>query len=465
LRISSLNLIPSVGQRKNVSIKSRRIFLLIFITFLLSTSFIYAQQSEEKLSLHQAVAMAFASDNNLMATEAYLRASEYDIRQAKSAYLPRLDLNGSYSHWSKVNEFTISAGTMGIQQHIKTVADNPANIKLGLSYDLYTFGRRPGSVAIARAENQLSSLRYRNVKKDLFDTVARTYFAVVFASESLRMLQKEKNRFEHIYQIVKNRFQQELISEFDLLQTQFRLEIYKKTVLEMSNTLEMARLNLAKLLGTSIDMLPTLSDSLDSGLLIVPSFENWDEIYPRREDYLKAITSAQKAKSAKKIIKSAYFPSVRVFTSYDWRNGYQPDVNDILGNFTVGINFNWLLFDGFTRRANMSKQNYLIKALNRTVDDIKLSIPFQIKTLQLSLENDSLRIDIQKQALSLAQRAMAIAQKKYDIGDLTMIELLEAENQLSQAELELLKLRYKYILTQLDFKKVSGIYPEIGDIN
>lgn len=465
MRKSLLYPIPSGEQCEKVFVSTQRAFLLTFVILQLSIPFVYAQQSEGELSLQQAVAMAFASDNNLMAAKAYLRASEYNISRARTSYLPKLDLSGSYSHWSKVNEFTIPIGITGMQQHIKTGADYPANINLGLSYNLYTFGRRPGSVAIARAENRLSDLRCRRVKKNLFDTVARTYFAVVFASESLRMLQKEKNRFEQIYQIVNGRFQQELISEFDLLQTQFRLETYKKTVLEMSNTLKMARLNLAKLLGMSSNMPPTLSDSLDNGLLMVPSFEDWDEIHPQREDYLEAATSAQKAHFAKKITKSAYFPSLTAFTSYDWRNGYQPDVNDVLGNFIIGINFNWLLFDGFARRADMSKQNYLIKASNRTADDLKLSIPFQIKNLQLSLENDSLRIDIQKQALSLAYRSMAIAQKRYDIGDLTMIELLEAENQLSQAELELLKLRYKYIMTQLDLKKVSGIYPEIGDID
>jgi outer membrane protein len=465
LKTSLFYPILSGEQCKKDFIGSQVMFLLTFIILHLSIPFVYAQQSGGELSLRQAVAMAFVSDNNLMAAEAYRRASEYDISRARTSYLPKLDLSGSYSHWSKVNEFSIPIGITGMQQHIKTGADNPANINLGLSYNLYTFGRRPASVAIARAENRLSDLHCKRVKKNLFDTVARTYFAVVFANESLHMLQKEKNRFEQIYKIVEDRFRQELISEFDLLQTQFRFETYKKTVLEMSNTLKMARLNLTKLLGMSSDMLPTLSDGLDNGLLMVPSFEDWDEIYPQREDYLGAVTTAQKAHFAKKITKSAYFPSLTAFTSYDWRNGYQPDVNDILGNFIIGINFNWLLFDGFARRTDILKQNYMIKASNRTADDLKLSIPFQIKTLQLSLENDSLRIDIQKQALSLACRSMAIAQKKYDIGDLTMIELLEAENQLSQAELELLELRYKYILTQLDLKKASGIYPEIGDID
>ena len=88
--------------------------------------------------------------------------------------------------------------------------------------------------------------------------------------------------------------------------------------------------------------------------------------------------------------------------------------------------------------------------------------PFQIKSLMLSLANDTLRIEIQKQALSLAEKSMTIARKRFDIGDLTMIELLEAENGLSQSELDLLRLKYKYVLTQLDLKKASGYYPELG---
>jgi len=204
---------------------------------------------------------------------------------------------------------------------------------------------------------------------------------------------------------------------------------------------------------------------LDEDLFSLPKFVNQDEMLSLREDYKQAKASAEMAVLAKKIKKTTYFPSISAFGAYDLRNGYQPDLSKVESNFSVGVNFSWLLFDGFGRRSEIAKQDYIVKASRYLTDDLSLKIPVQVKSERLALNNSESRIEVGKQALIVARKAMSIARTRFDLGDISMIEFLEAENQYSQADLGLLKLKYDYLLAQLDLKQAAGFYPEIEALN
>jgi len=442
-----------------------KIILFIPLFLFANISIIFAQQIDKELSLMEAVRLALASDNNLLAARASLRASETGIKTARAAYYPRLILTGNYSRLTKVNEITLPIQVPGVDNSIQIGTKNPFNANLGLSYELYTFGRRSAGVKISKTETSKAELNYNLAKKRIFDVAARTYLAAIFAGDTYNTLQAEKDRFEQIYILAKSRFNQDLMPEFELLQMELRLERYKLSALEAANALETARLNLAKMINMPFDRLQGLSNNLDYRFFSLPESANQDEILNLREDYRQAIASTEMAALAKKIRKSTYFPNISAFGAYDLRNGYQPDLGKVESNFSVGVNLSWLLFDGFARRSEITKQDYIAKASRYWADDLSLKIPVQVKSARLALINSESRIEVGRQSLIVAQKAMSIARTRFNLGDISMIEFLEAENQYSQADLGLLMLKYEYFLAQLDLKQAAGYYPEIETLN
>jgi outer membrane protein TolC len=442
-----------------------RFYIFIFIGAVFLTSIGYAQPPDGSLSLTDAVELAFAADNNLKAAEANLRAYESGIRSARAAYFPKLLLSSSYSRMSKVNEIAFSIPPLGIDQEIKIGTDSPFYANLGLNYELYTFGRRQSATGISRSEIKSSELGYQYTKKKLFDMVARAYLTALFAQKRLELARTEKDRFDHIYQLIESRFNQELTPEFDLLQAQLRLEQYNLIVLEAANNSETALLNLARLINIRIDQILNLEEEIGDDLFGMPDLTDQSDVLSRREDLNQARIVGEMASLARKIKKSTYFPNISLFGAYDLRNGYQPDVDKIEENYSVGVNLNWLVFDGFARRAEIARQEYIEKASGYRVDDLMLIIPFQVNSARLATANRQSRIDVGEKAYKVALKAMAIAQTRYDLGEITMIELLEVENQLSESELGLLRMRYLYNLAQLDLKAACSYYPEIEVID
>jgi outer membrane protein len=421
-----------------------------------------AQTNPQNLSLRSAIEIAFDNDNNIMASKALFDASSNDIAKARAEYFPKLALSGSYSHLSLVNEMTLALPAPIGERKIQVAAENPFNMGLTLSGELFTFGRRPAAISIARSGNRSDELRYSGTRKNIFDITCRNYFGVVFANQSLSLLKSEADRFDQIANLIEKRYDQGFVSEYEVLQSRFRQANYRSAVIEMTNTLAAARLNLAKLLNMNEDKIPALGDTLDEALLAVPKATDWESAFTQREDYLDSKNVAAKAESARRLAKSAYYPNISLFTSYSWRNGNQPDLDEVKGGYTLGVNLNWLLFDGFSRRSEIRKDELIIKAAGLSSEEYRKTIPTQIKSQFLTSQNLASKLEIQNKALALAQKAMSIAQKRLEIGDLTLMDFLDIENNLAAAELGLLKSRYDFIISRIDLKKAASYYPELA---
>gem|GEM_PF-2219935 len=442
----------------------RRLFLLkvIGIVTVIFLSLAWAQSEPLNLSLKDAVSLALKNDNNVEAARIIYDASRNDIAKARAEYYPKLALSGGYSRNSLINEMTLALPQPIGDKKIQVAPRNPFNVGLTVSGELFTFGRRPAAVEIARVGNRSDELRYGATRKNIVDMACRYYFAVVFADQSLRLLQSEADRFDKIANLVENRFDKGFVSEYEVLQTRFRQENYRSAVIEMTNSLASSRMNLAKILNMPESQIPPLSDSLDFSLLPVPDASDWQQAFMWREDYLDSENGIARAKSAYRLAKSLYFPTISLYTSYAWRNGNQPDIDEIKGNYAFGINLNWLIFDGFGRRAEIRRDDCLIKAAGLSSAEHKKTISTQVKNQFLASQNLRLKLDIQNKSIELAQKAMVIAQKRLEIGDITMMDFLDVENNLALAELGLLKSKYDYIISLIDIKKVTGYYPELA---
>jgi outer membrane protein TolC len=176
----------------------RRLFLLkvIGIVTVIFLSLAWAQSEPLNLSLNDAVSLALKNDNNVEAARIIYDASRNDIAKARAEYYPKLALSGGYSRNSLINEMTLALPQPIGDKKIQVAPRNPFNVGLTVSGELFTFGRRPAAVEIARVGNRSDELRYGATRKNIVDMACRYYFAVVFADQSLRLLQSEADRFD-----------------------------------------------------------------------------------------------------------------------------------------------------------------------------------------------------------------------------------------------------------------------------
>jgi outer membrane protein TolC len=69
------------------------------------------------------------------------------------------------------------------------------------------------------------------------------------------------------------------------------------------------------------------------------------------------------------INRSEYLPDLGFMAKYDWQNGYQPDIDEIKGAWSVGVSLNWRLIDGGDRKSKVSQARLDVGRINNLEAD------------------------------------------------------------------------------------------------
>ncbi len=122
----------------------------------------------------------------------------------------------------------------------------------------------------------------------------------------------------------------------------------------------------------------------------------------------------------------------------------------------IGGTINLPLFDGFQNhyRLQQSKVN-LMKTVNN-MDNLKNAIDLEIETSKSGLLNSLNTLNIQKTNIELAKEVYDVAKIKYEQGNGSSIEVMNAETALKEAQTNYYNALYDYFTAKVDYEKAAG---------
>jgi len=114
------------------------------------------------------------------------------------------------------------------------------------------------------------------------------------------------------------------------------------------------------------------------------------------------------------------------------------------------------LFDGFNRTRQ--QKNAKIQIVNKDLEfeQIKLSLKSDFSNIWMAYRNNMELTNLEKENLSNAKENYQIAIDRYKLGDLSGIELREAQNSLLEAEERLIQAQYNTKLSEISLLQISG---------
>lgn len=136
-------------------------------------------------------------------------------------------------------------------------------------------------------------------------------------------------------------------------------------------------------------------------------------------------------------IKSRNYPYVKLNAGYGYTaNWYEVGTTDLqrrLGlnyGVTVGIN----VFDGFNRKREQRNARIQIQNQELRTQELELGLRADMSNFWMAYRNNLDLWSLEKENLVAAQENYRIAIDRYKLGDLSGIELREAQNSLLEAE-------------------------------
>ena len=333
------------------------------------------------------------------------------------------------------------------------------------SWQIFSGGRTISAIRAAKAYKQLTAWQERRIRETQVREIALAYYSVQLTKERVAVRKQSVEQLSNFEAEIHKKYAAGTVSEFDSLSAQVALANERPYLIAASNELALAMEQFRNLTYIDAETFE-LSDSLE----FIPVKINLDEAIDlglnKRPNLQEKASAVRLRKENISRQKSDYYPRVNLFADYRM---YDPDPYGWFPGATSdgwtlhwvgGIRANWRLFDGGTRRANVGESKLKMAIEEDELRDMERAVSLDIRTQWLRGRDATEVIKATDKTEELAERALEIANARFDAGLSTRLEVTQANLELSDARLARSRALYEHMVAITSMKHAMGILLE-----
>ena len=266
-------------------------------------------------------------------------------------------------------------------------------------------------------------------------------------------LSKERLRIVEERYIVGN------FSRLDLQQARVDYNADRAQYMKQQESVKASLISLNELMANEDMTQPVVVNDSIIDLNTLLSFDElWQSTLANNASLLKSEQNKKLASLEMKAVKSRNFPYLKVNAGYGYTlNKYEISANsrrDNLGfNFGVTMGFN--LFDG-NRRREIKNARIAIANAQLQQDDMRQTLNADLSNLWQAYQNNIEMLKLERENLIAAVENHEIASERYMLGNLSGIEMREAQKSLLDAEERILSAEYDTKMCEISLLPLSG---------
>ncbi|MCG8563883.1 MAG: TolC family protein [Desulfobacterales bacterium] len=405
---------------------------------------IRAQAQDIQLTLDRAKAIALENSPTLASAMERVNQAREEISQARSAYLPTLSAKGGYNYTEAI---------------LDTSADETKHTaQLTLTQTLFDGFNRKYATLSAKYGKQANQAALDDARRLLSWSVAQAWVNVQLARENIRIAQSDMafNQKQQEEAAIKQEAGTGSLS--DRLNFETKVISARTNVVNYQQDLLEARIGLAALMGYGTAQLPrgmTIA-GLDSGghgrEATLPDLET---LADQRPDIRKAGLAVDQAQAAVGVAKSDFYPTLSLTGGYGTSMGSNLLDDDTMGaslGFAVTID----LFDGGNRRSKVRQARSDQRELEKDLKSARITALSELRTALADISTAREQLKLQEKNTNLVEKTRNLVDKEYQAGQVSLVRLNEAQNNLVTARGNLANARTNLVLALEAFDYYSG---------
>ena len=308
------------------------------------------------------------------------------------------------------------------------------------------FGRTTNLVSSANLAAKAENQNALATKEQILLAVDQAFYNSLQAHAVLTVAQQTVKERQTVSSQVDALFQSKLKSQLDLSFANVNLAQAKLLLLDAQNNENAALAGLSAVLGFSnLQSFQLVEDSAPS--TTPPG--NVDDListaFTTRPEILSLEFQSESAKKFQTAERDLLFPDIRALGVV----GDTPIRNPIISNWygAVGVNVNIPVFNGFLYPARAHEASLRAQATQEKLRDLRNRISRDVRTSWLNATTAYDRLAVTQQLLDQANLALNLAQSRYNLGLGSIVELSQAQLQLTQAQISDAQAGYDYRLS------------------
>ncbi|MDQ5910562.1 MAG: outer membrane protein [Pseudomonadota bacterium] len=394
--------------------------------------------------LLQVYRQAQDSDPVLKAAAATQQASQEALPQARALLLPSLD--GSVQGGKDFGTNDASAGSS------RDYSFDTYNYSVSLNQPIYNRGNQVQQ-RLAKSTIDKADVDFRNTQSDLILRVAQGYFGVLIALDSLTFATAEKNAFARQLEQANRRFEVGLATITDVYDAQASFDGAVSREISAINALADAREQLRQLTGLEYARLSILSEKMPLSLPNPQNPEEWVGMaLANNLELLSAGFSVDQARENINVQKAGHYPTLGLNVSSAMYNPGELDTTLNRVNLQLAIP----LYSGGAVSSRSRQAAYTYESSRQQLENLQRDTIRVVRDAYRGQETAISQIKAMNQTRISTRSALEANQAGYEVGTRTIVDVLNAERSVYQAERDYASARYNYILNFLTLRQAAG---------
>lgn len=366
----------------------------------------------EAITLEQALELAKEKANQIRLSELDIKKAEEEIKRARAGILPQVSVSYNYTYFGQDL-------ALGFTPH------NRQNAVLQLNQTI--FNKQVFElIKLANIQRELQSLIKEDVQRTLESQVKDLFYGLLYRKELIKLQEENLDYWEENYRVVSAKFSAGVVPKVELLRAQSQLE-------QARSQLEQARADYLRALEDFKALLKLEGNVEPEGTLELKGFDLKEEelsqaLKEKNSTLRVAKKSVELAQGTVELKRAQNLPTVNGFANYQVFTGKRYPVGDTdwLKGYSFGVSINYLIFDGFSRKAEISGAEIDLLKQRENLLQLEYDLKARLRGTLLSINSLQTQIKAVQSSLEFAKEGLRLSTERYRLGVGSQLELLEA---------------------------------------
>ncbi len=364
------------------------------------------------ITLEQALELAKERANQIRLSELDIKKAEEEIKRARAGILPQVSVSYNYTYF-------------GQDLALGTIPHNRQSAVLQLNQTI--FNKQVFElIKLANIQRELQSLIKEDVQRTLESQVKDLFYGLLYRKELVKLQEENLDYWEENYRRVSAKFSAGVVPKVELLRAQSQLE-------QARSQLEQARADYLRALEDFKALLRLEGDVEPEGKLELKEFSlKEEELLQALKEKNSTLSISKKAvelaQGTVELKRAQNLPTVNGFANYQLFTGKRSPVGDTdwLKGYSFGVSINYLIFDGFSRKAEISEAEIDLLKQRENLLQLEYDLRARLRSTLLSINSLQIQIRAVQSSLEFAKEGLRLSTERYRLGVGSQLELLEA---------------------------------------
>jgi outer membrane protein TolC len=448
--------IEKIWRRKEIFIIFSWILCLLVI---LGPETVWGQEQKVwTLTLEECRGIVLEKNKDIQKAKEYRNGVMGRYIEERAAALPQLTANATINHERDESLKGFYRGLFPFEREART-AD------VALSQALYTFGRIGAAIRAAKVGLEAAEDQLRIYQQAALRDVSAAFQDVLLAKELNILARQNLDQKIRHQDEARRKFSAGVATDYDVLAAEVGMENARPDVIRTENLIRTTREKLRFILGIEdqeVDGIGELTTSLGPN----PQYEETVTVARKNRPELSDVKKKiQMYEELVKIYNAGNLPRVDLKAGWGWRQlGFGTlEFGSAAGEgqaWSAGVFFSFPFFDGMRTQGKVIQAKSDVASLK--IDEAKLrdSITLQVRDAINACREAEEIVRSLSGTVRQAERLLRMAEKGFEYGVKTRLEVDDAQQNVNQAKGNLAKANRDYLVARATLEWVMGTIGE-----